>query len=52
MEQQCELGLEWLRAGRIEAMIFCGSWLCDRGLEPVAWTREWIQRVGSEKLDA
>lgn len=50
MEQQCELGLEWLLAGRIEAMIFCGSWLCDRGLESVAWTREWIQRVGSAKL--
>jgi len=52
MEHQCELGLEWLRTGQIEAMIFCGSWLCDRGLDPVVWTREWIRRIGSEQLTA
>ena len=50
MQHQCELGLQWLRQGRIEAMIFCGSWLCDRGLDVVDWTRQWIQRVGGEKL--
>jgi hypothetical protein len=52
MQHQCELGLEWLRQGRIEAMVFCGSWLCDRGLETVDWTRRWIQRVGGQKLRA
>jgi hypothetical protein len=50
MQQQCELGLEWLRKGRIEAMIFCGSWLCDRGLETVDWTRQWIKKVGGQKV--
>jgi len=50
MQHQCELGLEWLRTGRIEAMVFCGSWLCDRGLEPVDWTRQWIRRVGGQKV--
>jgi hypothetical protein len=52
MRRQCELGLEWLQQGRIEAMIFCGSWMCDRGLDTVAWTREWIRRVGGQKLRA
>ena len=48
MLQQCELGLQWLREGRIEGVIFCGSWLCDRGLKTVEWTRKWIERVGDE----
>ena len=50
MQHQCDLGLQWLRQGRIEGMIFCGNWLCDRGLDVVEWTRQWIQRVGSEKV--
>ncbi len=50
MKSQSELGLEWLRSGRIESMIFCGSWLCDRGLESVAWTRDWIRKVGDQKV--
>ena len=51
MRSQCETGLQLLRDGRIEAMIFCGSWLCDRGLETVSWTREWIQQVGQQRAD-
>ncbi len=50
MQHQCELGFQWLRQGRIEAMVFCGSWLCDRGLETVDWTRQWIRRVGDQKV--
>ncbi|HWB97463.1 MAG TPA: hypothetical protein VG672_12190 [Bryobacteraceae bacterium] len=50
MEQQCETGLKLLRQGRIEGIIFCGSWLCDRGLETVDWTRRWIHKVGGEAL--
>ncbi|HXJ37804.1 MAG TPA: hypothetical protein VNH18_00925, partial [Bryobacteraceae bacterium] len=49
MRSQCETGLQLLHEGRIEAMIFCGSWLCDRGLETVSWTREWIQQVGKQR---
>lgn len=48
MQQQCKLALQWLQEGRIEGVIFCGSWLCDRKLETVEWTREWIERVGNE----
>ncbi len=50
MQRQCELGLQWLRQGRIEAMVFCGNWLCDRGLDTVEWTRQWIRRVGDQKV--
>jgi len=42
MQHQCRLGLEWLRAGRIEGMIFLASCICDLGLETVEWTRQWI----------
>jgi hypothetical protein len=50
MQEQCETGLKWLRQGRIEGIVFCGSWLCDRGLEAVDWTRQWIHKVGPQKL--
>ncbi|MCZ2079484.1 MAG: hypothetical protein LC130_31335 [Bryobacterales bacterium] len=50
MKRQCEFGLEWLRKGRIEAMVICGSWLCDRPLETVGWTRRWIRETGKQKL--
>jgi len=45
MRRQCQLGLEWLRAGRIEGMIFLASCICDLGLETVEWTRRWIAEV-------
>lgn len=50
MEKQCELGLQWLKEGRIEGMIFLASCICDLGLETVEWTREWIQARGTETL--
>jgi hypothetical protein len=50
MQQQCKQGLEWLRQGRIHGMIFLATCICDLGLETVEWTRDWIQKVGSQKL--
>lgn len=50
MKQQCELGLAWLRAGRIEGMIFLASPICDLELEAVEWTRQWIAEVGDEAI--
>ncbi len=50
MQKQCELGLKWLRKGRIEGMIFLASCICDLNLEAVEWTRNWIQEVGGETL--
>lgn len=50
MEMQCELGLKWLKQGRIEGMIFLATCICDLELEAVEWTRKWIAKVGNEKL--
>jgi len=50
MQKQCSLGLEWLRSGRIEGMIFLASCDCDLGLETVEWTRNWIREVGGTEL--
>ncbi len=45
LAQQCEMGLQWLREGRIEGMVFLASCVCDLGLEAVEWAREWIDGV-------
>jgi alpha-L-fucosidase len=50
MKLQCEMGLRWLREGRIEGLIFLGNTTMDLGFESVAWTRQWIQQVGDTKL--
>lgn len=50
MKQQVELGLAWLKAGRIEGMIFLATNICDLGLETVEWTRDWIARNGDLPL--
>ena len=50
MQKQSKLGLEWLRAGEIEGMIFLGNNIMDKNLKAVEWTREWITRVGGEEL--
>ena len=50
MKLQCEIGLRWLRAGRIEGMIFLGNTTMDLGFESVEWTRRWIQKVGDTRL--
>jgi hypothetical protein len=50
MKHQCELGLQWLRHGRIEGMIFLASCICDLELETVEWTRQWINEVGGMEL--
>jgi hypothetical protein len=50
MQRQCELGLQWLRAGRIDGMIFLGSPIIDQPFAAIEWTRDWIARVGDEPL--
>jgi hypothetical protein len=46
MKMQAELGLKWLKAGRIEGIIFLGTPVCDLGLDAVEWTRRWLASVG------
>ena len=48
LQHQCELGLRWLRQGRLSGMIFLASCICDLELEAVEWTRDWIARTGDE----
>ena len=50
MKHQCEVGLRWLKQGRIEGIIFMGNTTMDLGFESVEWTRRWIQQVGDTKL--
>jgi hypothetical protein len=50
MKHQCEVGLRWLKEGRIEGIIFMGNTVVDLGFESVEWTRQWIQQVGDTKL--
>ena len=47
MEKQCQLGLQWLRSGRIDGMIFLASCICDLTLETVEYTKRWIHEVCS-----
>ncbi len=50
MERQCELGLKWLKSGRVDEMIFLSNNVVDLGLENVEWTRDWIRQVGPQQL--
>ncbi|HWC00861.1 MAG TPA: hypothetical protein VG672_29345 [Bryobacteraceae bacterium] len=50
MREQCERGLAWLKEGKIEGMIFLASCICDLNLETVEWTRQWIRKVGGDRL--
>ncbi|MBM4091213.1 MAG: hypothetical protein FJ276_17595 [Planctomycetes bacterium] len=50
MQRQTELGYTWLKDGRIEGLIFLATPNVDVDLEAVAWTRDWIARVGDELL--
>ena len=50
MEKQCRLGLDWLRKGRIEGIVFRASPLCDMNIDAVEWTRAWIRKVRNEKI--
>ena len=42
MQYQAELGLTWLKQGRIDGLIFLASCACDLELDTVAWARELI----------
>lgn len=45
MEKQCSLGLEWIKEGLVEGMIFLPSCICDLGLETVEWAKKWIEVI-------
>lgn len=48
MEHQCRLGLDWLKQGQIEGLIFHCTPLCGMKLEAVEWSKDWIARHASD----
>jgi hypothetical protein len=50
MRRQVEYGYQWLKAGRIEGIIFLATANVDVGLEAVDWTRAWIRANGDQVL--
>jgi len=51
MKHQCDLGLKWLKEGRISDMIFLANTVLDVGLPSAEFSREWIRQHGQEKLN-
>ncbi|MGA2074092.1 MAG: twin-arginine translocation signal domain-containing protein [Terriglobia bacterium] len=49
MQQQCEVGLRWLRQGRIDGICIYGNFL-DFEWECMRWARDWIQKVRDTPL--
>lgn len=43
MEHQCELGLRYLKEGRLDGMIFESNSVMGVGLESDLWLREWVK---------
>jgi hypothetical protein len=50
LQQQCEMGIRWLRDGRISGMIFLPSCHCDLELDTVEWLRGWIAGIGDHPI--
>ena len=50
MEHQCRLGLEWLKTGRVEGLIFLASCIADLELDAVEYARRLIGQVGDKPL--
>ena len=50
MEYQCDLGLRWLKEGRVCDLVILGNTHLDIGSPTAPWMREWIKKHGDEKL--
>jgi len=51
LRHQCESGLKWLKAKRIHEMIFLSNTVLDVGLPSAQFARDWIAKVGSQRLE-
>lgn len=51
MKRQCDLGLKWLKEGRISDMIFLANTVLDIGMPSAEFSREWIKKHGNEKCN-
>mgnify|MGYP000941011089 CR=1 FL=1 len=50
MEHQCGLGLELMRQGRLDGMVFLGNTVMGVGFESEKWLRNWIGEVGETPI--
>ncbi len=50
MALQCEYGLELIRSGRADGMIFLTNCVMGVGLPSELWLRNWIDKVGDETI--
>lgn len=50
MRHQCELGLRWLKEGRVSQLIFLANTVLDLDFESGEWARKWIAEVGIQHL--
>jgi len=50
MQTQCEWGLKQLKAKKLEGIIFLANTVADLGFESAEWTRDWIKKVGDQKV--
>ena len=51
MRHQCESGLKWLKERRIHEMLFLSNTVLDVGLPSAQFARDWIAKVGSQRLE-
>jgi len=50
MQLQCEQGLNWLKEGRVQELVFLGNTMLDLGAPSGAFSREWIAKVGTQPI--
>jgi hypothetical protein len=50
MQQQCELGLKWLKEKRIHELVFLANTVLDVGLPSDEYVRNWIKEVGVQPI--
>lgn len=50
MKHQCEKGLEWLKTGRVEGLVFLANCVADLDLETVEYARRFIAETGDDLL--
>jgi hypothetical protein len=51
MQLQCELGLKWLKEKRVQELIFLANTVLDVGAPGGEFARNWIAKVGGQKLE-
>lgn len=51
MDYQCNLGLKWLKEGRVCDLVILGNSHLDIGCPSAPWMRDWVKAHGEEKLN-